>query len=350
MKITRVVEYGFFFGLLVLAGYMVWLIMQPFVSALALSAVIVTICYPLYELILKFTPRNNRSLASFVSTLLILTLIVIPLALVSTLVVREIVSFYQDLQTGELSVQTAINSAESFVQTYVPEFELDLSDQIKSSAGWLTGNLTDFFAATITTVIVFFISLLGTFYFFRDGKQFLEVLIKASPLPNDDDRIILRRLARAVRAVATGTVLTAVIQGTLAAIGFSIFGIERAILWGSIASLAALMPGIGTTIVTAPAIIYLFMIGDPFNAVGLLFWSMLVVGMVDNLIAPYLIGRGNNLHPYIVLISVLGGVALFGPIGFVLGPVVITFFLVLLEIYNQYIVKDKDIQSIPEQI
>jgi predicted PurR-regulated permease PerM len=100
------------------------------------------------------------------------------------------------------------------------------------------------------------------------------------------------------------------------------------------------MPGVGTTIVTAPAIVYLFYVGEMASGFGLLTWSMLIVGFVDNLIGPYLIGRGNNLHPFIVLLSVLGGIVLFGPVGFIIGPVVITLFLALLEIYHQYIVKD----------
>ena len=103
------------------------------------------------------------------------------------------------------------------------------------------------------------------------------------------------------------------------------------------------MPGIGTTIVTAPAVIFLFFTGEIVSAVGLLLWSMLIVGLVDNLVGPYLISRGNNLHPFIILIAVLGGISLFGPIGFIIGPVVVTLFLVLLEIYNQYIVQDQRI-------
>lgn len=345
MKMSRVVEYAFFFGLLALSGYMVWLIMAPFLSALALSAIIVTICHPLYTRIKEKIPRQNKSVAAFVSTMIVLTLIVIPLLLMSSLVVREVVSFYQDLDTGNISIQNTLTALEHSIQTLIPGFSIDLNEQIKLSAQWLTGNLGAIFAGTVSTIFIFFIALIGSFYFFRDGKEFLQVLIKASPLPDHEDEIIFERLARAVRSVATGTVLVAIIQGSLAAIGFSIFGIDRAILWGSLASVGALMPGVGTTIVTAPAIVYLFFSGQAINAVGLLVWSMVVVGLVDNLIGPYLISRGNNLHPFIILIAVLGGISLFGPVGFVIGPVVVTLFLVLLEIYNQYIVKEKSIKE-----
>ena len=348
MQLAWVVQYVFFFALLLLAGYMVWQIISPFISALALSAVIVTICHPLYLRIKRRLPRQNKTLAAFITTMVVLVVVIIPVVLLSSLVVREIVGFYQDLDTGSLSIQPSIAALETKIHTFAPDFRIDLTEQIKVTAQWLTGNLGAIFKGTVSTIFVFFISLIGSFYFFRDGKEFLEVLIKASPLPDKEDRIIFDRLAVAVRSVATGTVLVAIIQGSLVAIGFALFGIERAILWGSLASVGALMPGVGTTIVTAPAIVYLFFTGDMLSATGLLVWSMLIVGLVDNLIGPYLISRGNNLHPFIVLISVLGGIALFGPIGFIIGPVVVTFFLVLLEIYHQYIIKEQPIETINE--
>lgn len=346
MQLARVVQYVFFFVLLLLAGYMVWQIISPFISALALSAVIVTICHPLYLRIKRRLPRQNKSLAAFITTMAVLVIVIIPVVLLSSLVVREIVGFYQDLDTGSLSIQPSIAALEAKIHTFAPDFKIDLTEQIKTTAQWLTGNLGAIFKGTVSTIFVFFISLIGSFYFFRDGKDFLAMLIKASPLPDKEDRIIFDRLAVAVRSVATGTVLVAIIQGSLVAIGFALFGIDRAILWGSLASVGALMPGVGTTIVTAPAIVYLFFTGDMLSATGLLVWSMLIVGLVDNLIGPYLISRGNNLHPFIVLISVLGGIALFGPIGFIIGPVVVTFFLVLLEIYHQYIIKEQPIETI----
>ncbi len=348
MKIERLVQYAFFFGLLLLVGYMVWRIVQPFISALALSAVIVIICYPLYLRIKSKVPKQNSSLAALLTTLIVLLVIIIPLISLSSLVVKEIVTFYQDLDTGSLSIQSGILALESKIQAVVPEFEIDLTEQIKLTAEWLTGNLGAIFKGTVSTIFVFFISLIGSFYFFRDGKQFIEMLVRMSPLRDKEDKIIFERMARAVRAVATGTILVAIIQGTLVAIGFTLFGIERAILWGSLASVGALMPGLGTTIVTAPAIVFLFYTGETGAGLGLLIWSMTIVGLVDNLVGPYLIGRGNNLHPFIVLISVLGGIILFGPIGFVIGPVIVTLFIVLLEIYNQYILQERPISELKE--
>lgn len=345
MSLGRIIEYVFFFSLLLITGYIVWKIVAPFVSALALAIIIVTICHPIYLRIQRRVPKENKSVAALLSTLLVLICVVIPIFLISSLVVSEVVSFYQDIDNGKISLDENFLVLESTIQSYIPNFELNLAEQIKNSAQWLTGNIGAIFAGTISTIFVFIIALIGSFYFFRDGEEMLSMVIKASPLPDNEDEIIFQRMANAVRTVATGTVLVALIQGSLVAIGFTIFGVERAILWGSIASVGALMPGIGTTIITVPAVLYLFFSGEVVSATGLFIWSVLIVGLVDNLIGPYLLSRGNNLHPFIILLSVLGGISLFGPIGFIIGPVTITLFLVLLEIYSQYIIKEKPVKG-----
>jgi predicted PurR-regulated permease PerM len=340
-------EYAFFFGLLAISGYMVWLIMAPFLGALALSAIIVTICHPLYVHIRKYVFRQNQTLAALITTVLVLVLIILPIVLMSSLVVREVVQFYQELSApGDHRLENVLNFTESRVRILMPSFEINTDTQIKAVGEWLANHLGAIFAGTLSTIFTFFIAILGSFYFFRDGKELMQVLIKASPLPDKEDEVIFERMGRAVRAVATGTLFLALMQGILVTVGFSMFGIERAILWGSIASIGALMPGIGTTIITAPAIVYLFFTGDTFSAVGLLVWSVFIVGMIDNVVGPYLIGRKSNMHPFVILISVLGGIAFFGPLGFIIGPVVVTLFFVLLEIYNQYIIKDKPVTDV----
>lgn len=345
--VRKVVEYAFFFALLIAAGYMVWRIIAPFFSSLALALIIVTICYPLYERILRYAPRQNRTLASLATTLVVIVAVVLPLTLISSILVREAVTFYQSIGSGqELSIEQYIRTIEIFVQQYIPEFDISLTDQLRQSAGWLTYNLGAIFAGTVSTLFIFFISLIGAFYFFRDGEQFVKLIIKVSPLPEHEDTIILARLSQAVRSVVTGTVLIALIQGTLAAVGFTIFGVPQAVLWGSMAAVGALIPGIGTMVITIPAVVFLFMTGSAASAIGLLIWGATVVGTIDNFLGPYLMSRGNKLHPFITLISVLGGMALFGPIGFIIGPVIMTLFMVLLEIYHQYIVNEQPLHAL----
>jgi predicted PurR-regulated permease PerM len=342
LNLNRVVEYVFFFVLLAGSGYLVWTVLSPFISALALAVIIVTICYPLYEQIEKRVYRKNKTIAAAISTLVVVVAIILPLVFISSILVREVVSFYQALGAGnELALETHLVAIEQKVQIYLPDFDLNLTEQIKQSAEWFVGNIGSIFAGTVSTIFIVLISLFGSFYFFRDGREFLRILIKVSPLPDNEDSLILNRLAIAVRSVATGVLLVSLIQGTLAAIGFTFFGIERAVLWGAIGAILAMIPGVGTLAIMIPGIVFLFFTGSLFNAIGLLIWGLATVVIVDNIVGPYLMSRGNNLHPFIILISVLGGISTFGPIGFIVGPVIVTLFIVLLEIYNQYIVKDK---------
>ena len=341
MSIEKVVEYVFFFMMLVGAGFLVWQIMAPFATALALSVIIVTICYPLYEHILRFSYKNNTSVAAFLSTLIVVFIIILPLVFMTSVFARELVSFYQTLSAGhELTIEKYTQTLEHAVQLYIPSFELNLTEHMRQGAEWLVGNLGAIFAGTISTLFMVFIALVGSFYFFRDGREFIKIAIKISPLPDNDDEIIISRLARAVRSVITGVVLVALIQGVLSAVGFAMFGIERAALWGAVGAIFAMMPGVGTFAVMIPGIVFLFLTSSTFNAVGLLVWTILMVVIVDNFLGPHLMSRGNKLHPFIILTSVLGGVTAFGPIGFIVGPVIVTLFVVLLEVYNQYILKD----------
>lgn len=349
MSLSRVVEYVFFFTLLVLSGYMVWLITSPFLSALALAAVIVTISSPLYKWLLPKVPKQSPSLAAFLSTVIVFVVGILPIVLMSTLVVNEMIDLYQDVDGGEgLTITGVASSIETQVQRVIPGFEINMADQIRLSAEWFTGNLASIFAGTISTFFLFFIALIASFYFFRDGKELLQLVIKASPLPDDEDQEILDRMARAVRAVATGTLLVAIIQAVLATVGMLAAGVDRAVLIGGLVAIAAMIPGIGTGVIMLPVVLILFLSGNIIPAIGLLIWSVTIVGLVDNFIGPQLMSRGNNMHPFIILISVLGGLSLFGPIGFLVGPVVVTLFLVLLEIYNHYIVQDQRIADMED--
>ncbi|MCA9361231.1 AI-2E family transporter [Candidatus Kaiserbacteria bacterium] len=340
MDLKRITEYIFFFGLISIVGYIAWLIFFPFIAALVLSSIMVILCYPLFEKIIKISPKKNRSFAAAVTTLLVFFAIVIPTFILSTLLVNEFVSFYKSLDSTEnFSFEQSLGGVESMIQAYVPTFELNITEQVKQSAEWLAPNIGAIFAGTVSVIFTFLIAILGSFYLFKDGKRFMEWVVEVSPLPDNEDKIILARLERALRSIAMGTLLLSIVQGTVAAIGFSLFGIDRAILLGSVAALGALLPGIGTAGIMIPAVLYLFFFGSLTNAIGLTVWAIVAIALVDNLLGPYLMSRGNNLHPFVVLLAVLGGISVFGPIGFIIGPVVISLLVVLIEIYMSNIAK-----------
>jgi predicted PurR-regulated permease PerM len=338
MNVNRFIEYTFFFGFLGVVGYLVWQLFSPFVTALALAAIIVTICYPLYGKVLQYTPWKNRSLAALFTTMLVIVIVIVPVLILGTFVFREAVSIYNIVNNGsQFSITQSLTDIEAYIQTFVPAFTIDTAGFIQQVANFIASHIAAIFTATASTVFMFFIALIASFYLFRDGKAFVKYLIKISPMSDREDNAILDRLVRSVRSVALGTVLVALIQGVLSAIGLAIFGFEHFVLWGSVAAFGALVPGIGTTIVFIPAIIYLIANGAYFPAVGLAIWAALAVGLIDNLLGPYLMSRGGTLHPLLILLSVLGGIVFFGPIGFIIGPVIMTLFKVLLELYILYI-------------
>lgn len=336
MLSRQLVEQIFFFGLLGAAAILVWKLVAPFVGALALAAIIVTICYPLYERILRVIPRHNKSFASLMAVFTVILIVVIPLTILGTFLLREAVSVYSLVNsTSQVALTDSIGKIEVLGQQYIPGFSLNLKDYVEQVATFVATHLVSIFAGTASTIFLFFIALIASFYFFRDGKEFTKYLVEVSPLKDGQDRVILKRLAVAVRSVAMGTVLVALIQGVLTGVGLSFFGFDRAILWGSIAAIGALIPGVGTMIVFIPSVVYLVFTGQPLLASGVALWGALAVGFIDNLLGPYLMSRGNPLHPFVILISVLGGIAFFGPIGFILGPVILSLFVVLIELYAE---------------
>lgn len=338
MSRNKVVEQLFFFGLLGIVAYIMWQIISPFIGALALAAILATVSYPIYERVLKITPKKNKNLASLISIIAVLVIIVTPLTLIGYFLVNEAVSFYSATNKGQpLTLTAPLTDFENVVQRYFPNFELDVEGYAAQGAEWLASNAGNIFAGTASTIFLLFIAFFGLFYLFKDGREFTKQLVYLSPLPDNQDEKILKRLSNSVRTVVGGVLTIALIQGTLSGIGFAVVGVEQAALLGSVAAIGALIPGIGTTIVFVPVIILLILNGSVIQAIILAVWAMLAVGLVDNFLGPKLMSRGTTLHPFLVLVSALGGIALFGPIGFILGPVCLSFLMVLLELYSLHI-------------
>ncbi len=338
MATLAFVQNTFFFVLLAAASFLMWKLFSPFWGVLALAAIIVTICFPLHKRMKQQVYKENETLASFLSLFIVLFAVILPLTLIGSFLLREAVSVYAMFNTTSYaSFTTSLSHVEQLIQTFVPEFSLDISSIVEQIASFIASHLVGLFAGTASTIFYFFLSLIATFYFFRDGAKITRYLVKLSPLKDGEDSFILERLASSVRSVALGTILVALIQGILTSIGLWLFGFDRAILWGVVAAIGALVPGVGTAIVFVPAIIYLIFTGSYFVAGGVAVWAMLAVGLIDNILGPYLMSRGNPLHPFVILLSVLGGIALLGPIGFIIGPVIASLFTVLIELFASHV-------------
>jgi predicted PurR-regulated permease PerM len=244
-------------------------------------------------------------------------------------------------ESGRSQVITALNGAAQsvshvFMDLY-PAYSFDafnVTDILQKGLEWLFGNLDTVFSGASKVALSLFVLLLALFYFLRDGRELKRQIVALSPLADDDDHKIFRKLERTIFSIFAGSIAVGIIQGVLTGIGFAIFGVPNPALWGSVAAVAALIPGIGTSLILVPAVIYTFFTGSTGDVVGLAIWSMFAVGLIDNFLAPIFVNRGVKIHPFLILLSVLGGIIFFGPIGFVLGPIVLAFLFSLLDIYR----------------
>jgi len=341
MNINSLIPQLFFYGLLGVSAYTMWLLFSPFFTAFALATVLVVVSYPLYESVKRWVTYGRETLAAAITTILVFALIVTPIFFVSSVLVSEFFSLYQSLESDSSDAVPLLTQGEALLATYLPGLAIDFTDPIKQSAAWLGRSFGAIFSGAVSMAITLLLSILATFYLFKDGRRLVQWLVAVSPLPDKEDNLILERISRAIRATIIGTIALSVIQGVVATSGFAIFGIERAVLWGSLGALGALIPGVGLLGIMVPALIYLFVVGNTAGVIGLAIWAVIAVIVVDNIIGPYLMSRGNALHSFVVLVSVLGGISLFGPIGFIVGPVLVTVFLTLLEIYALYNTPEK---------
>ncbi len=335
----------FFFGLLLAVVVLAVLIFLPFLTPIVLAAAIAVVFAPVHRVIVRvlFRDRERSSFGALVTLALITLIIFVPLLLVTGKIYTEIQNMYGYLidESGRSQVIDALNhGAQSFSHVFFdlfPAYSFDsfnITDILKKGLEWLFSNLDVVFGGASKIALSVFVMFLALFYFLRDGRELKRQIITLSPLGDDDDNKIFKKLETTIFSIFAGSIAVGIIQGILTGIGFAIFGVPSPALWGSVAAVSALIPGIGTSLVLVPGILYLVFTGDTGPAIGLFIWSVIAVGLIDNFLGPIFVNRGVKIHPFLILLSVLGGIIFFGPIGFVLGPIVLAFLFSLLEIYK----------------
>jgi len=333
MTTQRVATY-FILGVFALSLALAVKLFLPFLGELVIAVTLAVALSPVYYMFIR--RGVSEGLSASIVTLGTFALIMIPLVVFS-------ISLFQEAR--DLVVQLGSSDGEqiggiyadvlSRVAEYFPELNLDFSGFATSASTWVIANLQNFFATAMRAFLGLFVTLLGLYYALKDGKHIRTVVSQMSPLPDEFDAHIMDRLERTVTAVVRGTLTVALVQGVLTGTGFAIFGIPHATIWGAIAVIAALVPMVGTSLVIAPGVVFLFVLGDTTNAIGLLLWGALAVGMIDNVLGPMLIGKGSHIHPFLILLSVLGGLSVFGPSGFLLGPVLLSFIVSVSQVLGE---------------
>lgn len=334
----------FFISLLLAISAIIFFVFLPFLEVIILSTIFAVVLGPVHEKITKMI-GGRKGTAAFIVILLFAVVVIAPFTYLSFKVLNESKDIYIQLtnHTDIDYIQKLTNAVEKPIQRIYPSFSLNVGEFAKLGADWITAHLSAILSSVlsiVTGIILIFISL---FFFLRDGEKFKKTLISLSPLADKYDELIFKKIKLTINATSSGVILVALVQGILAGVGMWVFGIPNPTLWGSISAVASLVPGLGTALIFIPAVAYTYIAGNIPNAIGLLLWGGLIVGLVDNFLTPYLYSRSVDIHQLIMLFAVLGGLVVFGPIGFIFGPIVLAIFFSLIDIYQDIILEAKSL-------
>ena len=337
------VQLAFFIVLLSLSSIMAFMVYRPFLNVIIIALVLAILLYPIYNKILKLFRGRSRMAASVV-IILALVFIITPLVFLSIQIFNQSRDVYVGLQTNNVNyIQRIADTINKPLQERVPGFAIDIIGLVKQSVGWIGSNVANIISGTSQLLLGVLLVIISLFFFLKDGKNFLNYMMKLSPLDDRYDLKIFDRVGIMITSVVRGVLLIAVVQAILVGLGFYIFGVPNATLWATVTVVASLVPFVGTALVVFPGVAFLLIQGNLMGAIGLAIWGTLLVGLIDNLFMPIMYGKRVQVHALVILFAVLGGIYAFGPLGFLIGPMMVSFFIAILDIYREYMVGNKEV-------
>lgn len=332
-------------GLLVIATVLFAMVLWPLSGAVSWAVFIAIVFAPMQERAVQAC-RGRRGWAAFASLVVIVVIVLLPTALLIASVTEEAAAFYNRFRTGEIRLaeyfQRGIDALPGWVRVGLDRLGLadlglvqqKLVEALGRSGQALTTRAFSIGQNTLEFLLNFFVMLYLLFFLLRDGRALSVAAARALPLQEEHTRRLLGQFATVVRATVKGNVVVALVQGTLGGLAFWVLGIKGALLWGALMALLSLLPAVGAAMIWGPVAVYLLTTGSIWAALGLTAWGVLVIGLVDNVLRPILVGKETRLPDYLVLIATLGGLAVFGINGFVIGPVIAAIFLATWEIFS----------------
>jgi len=359
----------FLIAVLIILLALLTIFISPFGIDIIIASVIVAAVNPVHKKILKKL-AFSRSLASLISMILIIVIILLPFTLFGFFVAEQAADAYVAVSdkinvivaTNDVSTASKIFDLVPFsdkiqgVFHYLPISTADLLQTAKDAVGtvssFLLSKTTNILKHLSLLLVHLLVLLIALFYFLRDGDRLVLYIRSLLPISKVYRQELFTKLTNLSYGIIYGIFGAAILQGFLVGVGFAMAGIGNAAFWGAVAALLSPIPYIGTMVITLPAIIVVALSGHYFTAVLLLAWSVLVVGMADNVIKPYIIGSSAHLHPLATLLVLLGGTFVFGLKGLIFGPLVLTLTLAFIHIYKlEYrAVLEKDEKDLLEEI
>ena len=316
---------------------------SEFLIALLLAALAAGIMQPLYKPLVRRL-RGRRTLASGISVTLLLVLGIGPIVVFAIIVGMQAVEVAQAVGPWARARFQEGQTFNQLVERF-PELEAarPYRDQIMAKLGEWGGHLGALAVAamgaaareTLSFFLLLFVMLYATFFFLIDGRETLRKILYYLPLPPEDEERLVARFVSVARATIKGTGVVGIAQGALGGLGFWVAGINGAALWATVMAVLSILPGVGTALVWVPGVVYLFAVGKSLAAILLTAWCVVIVGTVDNFLRPWLVGKDTKMSDLLVLLSTLGGLAMFGAVGVVIGPIVAALFVTVWEIYGE---------------
>lgn len=330
------IKHIFFFTLLIAASLAFVFLLLPFFEPILWAVTFAVLFSPLHKYILKKS-KDRHSLSAFITLLLILFTVVVPATTISIAVVNEGTDLYSDIRDGvyDFSKPLAwIEKSLPIVSDSLSKVGIDLeklkegfSNTALYSSQWVATNLLNIGQNALTFSVLFILMLYLLFFFLRDGHKIVELLIRVLPIGDEAERHLLSKFAEVTRATIKGTLVVGIVQGTIGGIMFALLGIESAVFWGVVMIGVSILPAVGSALVWGPAALIFIANGHWVKALILFSVGALIISMIDNVLRPILVGRDTKMPDYLILLSTLGGLGLFGLSGFVIGPVIAAFFL-----------------------
>jgi len=340
----------YFFGVLTLVVlYYTYLITKPFLVEIFLGLVIFLISKPLYNLILRCC-FGYRSLSSAITCLLLAVFIILPILTLAGIIAGQALDIYTMINRGLHSGALWQNLIEKldFLQELAKKLNLPINLEnlrleqfiqtaLVSASQFIYENAIGLVKGFTNVIFSLLLILFVAFFCFLEGDDFIQAIKELSPLEPAHNEEILGDVEKTIKATLRGTVIVALIQGILGGVGFWLFGVPKAAFWGTVMVPASVIPVVGAALIWLPGALFLFFQNHIGAAMGLIFWSVVIIGSVDNILKPFLMKGARYTPTVFTLFAIMGGISYFGTIGFILGPLILSFFLSVLSIYRHTI-------------
>jgi predicted PurR-regulated permease PerM len=336
----------FLVGMLLVLAVVFLNMVQFFLLPIVLAAVFAGLFYPVFRKLLVVF-RQRRSLTSLVTCLLLMLLLLIPAYIVADLVASEAIDLYetaeqgvrefvQTVERGESRLLEAIRNASLYRRLGLEgyDWQASLEEIVKSSASSLASVINKASRETFLFFTNIFITFFAMFYFFRDGDWIVKRIKYLSPLDERYEDEIIRRFLSVSRATIKGTLVIAIIKGAMGGLTFWAFGVTSPVLWGVVMVILSIIPLVGAWLVMYPVGFIMILTGAVWEGLAIIFIATVPIGNIDNILLPRLVGRDAGMHELLVFISTIGGLSVFGIMGFVIGPIIAAMFMTILDVYS----------------